>query len=76
MDNQTSPEFGILHAYRRLVRRGLASAMPLLCQTCGEEYLIGLDNEDHPLLKCFTCASVLRPGLAFYDRLAAVVEKH
>lgn len=66
-------KFAILHAYRRLVRRGKASAFPLMCQTCAEEYSLSIGDEDRPVLKCFYCGSSVTPGDNFYKRLAAVV---
>lgn len=68
-------KFQTLHAYRRLVRRGLANAQPLTC-TCGEVYGLGIGKDDQPILRCFYCNSTVVPGKSFYDQIGAVVKEH
>lgn len=66
--------FRLFHRYNKLVRRGLAK--PLTCTVCDTRLITALDDEDELVLKCFTCASSTRPGLARLGNVRAVVTEH
>lgn len=67
-------EFALLHAYRRLVRRGLVE--PLKCGSCGEEYVMMLSEDDTPRMECFGCGAEWSPGKAFFERLKKVIQSY
>lgn len=58
------------HKYNRLVRRAMVE--PLMCESC-EFPLTTLATEDaEPVLKCYSCGSLIQPGLKMYERICAV----
>lgn len=67
-------DFQTFHKYRRLVRRGLAPA--LCCQHCENELVLGIGEDDEPVLKCYGCNVVLIPGKNLYDKVRAIVSEH
>lgn len=67
-------DFRVIHAYNRLVRRGIVD--PLTCKHCGEEVAIRLSSDDQPLFQCFTCNSITAPGLLRYEEIKKIVEEH
>lgn len=62
------------HKYRRMVRRGFAE--PLTCEDCENEFALRVDDENEPVLECFTCEKVVKPGLRVYDEIKRVVKGH
>lgn len=66
-------DFKVFHDYRRLVRRGLAK--PLTCRHCGNELTLMIGKKDEPVLKCFFCNILVKPGLGMYNDLRAVVKE-
>ncbi len=61
------------HKYNKLVEKGYTK--PLTC-TCGEAYTLRATEDGDPLLQCFSCNSIVQPGLGIYDNIKAVVKEH
>lgn len=54
----------VLNRYRRQDHRPL-----LVCPSCHEEYSVGIDESDEPLLWDFYCDATIRPGTLFWESL-------
>lgn len=67
-------DFQTFHDYARLARRGLVE--PLACPQCGFEYVTRFGLNDEPVLQCFGCNTLVKPGLALYNRLQEENKKH
>lgn len=62
------------HMYNRLVRRGFVK--PLTCSYCEQPYTLRATHDAEPVLQCFTCNSLVQPGLNMYNDVKAVVKEH
>lgn len=67
-------EFQVFHDYNRLARRG--QVPPLTCSHCGSEYTVRLGPGNEPILQCFMCLTLTKPGLDLYDYLVDKVKEH
>lgn len=70
----TYMDFQVFHDYARLARRGLVE--PLACPHCGFEYVTRIGEGDEPVLQCFGCNSITKPGLALYENLIKENKKY
>jgi hypothetical protein len=59
-------DFQVFHDYRKLVRRGLAPPLTCFCRT---EYVVRIDDSDEPVLHCYTCDTITRPGIKIIDQM-------
>ena len=73
-DDSSNPLFTLFHRYNKLVRRGLVKS--LNCKTCDTPLVTSVDAEGELILKCFSCASKTRPGVATIGNVRAVVKEH
>lgn len=62
------------HLYNRLVRRNQAEA--LSCPHCENAYVLAADDDDSPVLRCYTCESTIEPGLNMYERVVSKVSEY
>ncbi len=74
MTEPSDPLFQLFHRYNKLVRRGLVQ--PLMCKTCAVPYVTAVDKNDELVLKCFSCSSVVTPGIGTIGNVRAVVMEH
>lgn len=65
-------EFTVFHRYNRLVRRGLAKP---LVDSCGNEFVLRVTEDNEPVLQCAFCNTYTQPGLAMYEDIRAVVKE-
>lgn len=58
------------HKYNRLARRGFVDS--LACPSCEFEYVLRATEDGDPVLQCFSCGSLVQPGLGMYDRIVTI----
>lgn|SRR5574338_417498 len=66
-------DFQILHKYNKLVTRG--KVKPFECPACHQVAILMLKGDD-PALRCFHCGALTVPGMVWYQKIKAEVEKH
>lgn len=64
-------KWALIHNYRRAVAND--EALPILCPDCNYELAVQVGTDGEPALRCFSCRSVITPGLHVWDQIKKVL---